>query len=189
MCRRTPRKSITAVFALPAFALFVFLAGCVTAPPPLPRVIVEPPPPPPERDWDVRLENRQAVVVNRRTGERRGMKDKRVRLVWPSMGRVTTALVSEVARHTRDEGALMSIAHIARESVSSMSDIVWAINPQRETLLDLKTAAGRDIFLRLAAAAAASCLNFGDPCDPFNDQCCPGLICATVGSVSQCAIS
>jgi signal transduction histidine kinase/ligand-binding sensor domain-containing protein len=34
-------------------------------------------------------------------------------------------------------GPLGSIARIARESVSSMSDIVWAINPARETLLDL----------------------------------------------------
>jgi signal transduction histidine kinase len=34
-------------------------------------------------------------------------------------------------------GPLASIARIARESVSSMSDIVWAINPARETLLDL----------------------------------------------------
>jgi ligand-binding sensor domain-containing protein/signal transduction histidine kinase len=34
-------------------------------------------------------------------------------------------------------GPLASIARIARESVSSMSDIVWAINPSRETLLDL----------------------------------------------------
>ena len=51
MRRPTSRQSITAVFALPVFALFVFLAGCATAPPPLPRVIVEPPPPlspPPE---------------------------------------------------------------------------------------------------------------------------------------------
>ena len=35
------------------------------------------------------------------------------------------------------EGPLVSIARIARESVSSMSDIVWAINPARETLLDM----------------------------------------------------
>ena len=34
-------------------------------------------------------------------------------------------------------GPLVSIARIARESVGSMSDIVWAINPARETLLDL----------------------------------------------------
>jgi signal transduction histidine kinase len=34
-------------------------------------------------------------------------------------------------------GPLASIAVIARESVSSMSDIVWAVNPARETLLDL----------------------------------------------------
>ena len=32
---------------------------------------------------------------------------------------------------------LTSIAEIARESVSSMSDIVWAINPERDSLLDL----------------------------------------------------
>lgn len=47
------------------------------------------------------------------------------------------ALLSEIARRTRDDGALVSIATIARESVSSMSDIVWAINPRRESLLDL----------------------------------------------------
>ena len=50
------------------------------------------------------------------------------------------ALLSEVAEaRTRaiDDGPLSSIARIARESVSSMSDIVWAINPKRESLLDL----------------------------------------------------
>jgi signal transduction histidine kinase/ligand-binding sensor domain-containing protein len=52
------------------------------------------------------------------------------------------ALLSEVA--TRQEwsagtssGPLASIARIARESVGSMSDIVWAINPARDSLLDL----------------------------------------------------
>jgi signal transduction histidine kinase/ligand-binding sensor domain-containing protein len=52
------------------------------------------------------------------------------------------ALLSEVARRDQyQEDArndrLASIASIARESVSSMSDIVWAINPARESLLDL----------------------------------------------------
>jgi ligand-binding sensor domain-containing protein/two-component sensor histidine kinase len=47
------------------------------------------------------------------------------------------ALLSEVARRTEDDGALASIARIARESVTSMSDIVWAINPKRESVLDL----------------------------------------------------
>jgi ligand-binding sensor domain-containing protein/two-component sensor histidine kinase len=47
------------------------------------------------------------------------------------------SLLSEVARRTRDDVALVSIATIARESVSSMSDIVWAVNPRRESLLDL----------------------------------------------------
>jgi ligand-binding sensor domain-containing protein/signal transduction histidine kinase len=36
-----------------------------------------------------------------------------------------------------EEGPLGSIARIARESVASMSDIVWAINPARDSLLDL----------------------------------------------------
>ena len=34
-------------------------------------------------------------------------------------------------------GPLAAIARISRESVSSMSDIVWAINPRRDTILDL----------------------------------------------------
>lgn len=56
------------------------------------------------------------------------------------------ALLSEVARQKDDkdrggagseDGPLASIARIARESVGSMSDIVWAINPARDSLLDL----------------------------------------------------
>jgi signal transduction histidine kinase len=66
------------------------------------------------------------------------------------------ALLSEVARQKHDgergsrahrpgatiedeedDGPLGSIARIARESVASMSDIVWAINPARDSLLDL----------------------------------------------------
>ena len=53
------------------------------------------------------------------------------------------AILSEVA-HSRLGGAseavdspLSSIAEISRESVASMGDIVWAINPKRDTLLDL----------------------------------------------------
>jgi predicted CoA-substrate-specific enzyme activase len=48
----------------------------------------------PEKEWDVLLEGGDAIVANRRTGERRSMKDPRVTLVWPSMGQETTALVS-----------------------------------------------------------------------------------------------
>jgi two-component sensor histidine kinase/streptogramin lyase len=52
------------------------------------------------------------------------------------------ALLSEVAKQQhegngREHSPLVSIARIARESVSSMSDIVWAINPERDSLLDL----------------------------------------------------
>ena len=36
-----------------------------------------------------------------------------------------------------DNSALASIANISRESVASMRDIVWAINPKRDKLLDL----------------------------------------------------
>jgi len=53
------------------------------------------------------------------------------------------AILSEVAhrqlsaegRHLN--GPLSAIAQISRESVASMSDIVWAINPRRDTLFDL----------------------------------------------------
>jgi ligand-binding sensor domain-containing protein/signal transduction histidine kinase len=53
------------------------------------------------------------------------------------------ALLSEVANQQFGAGGgqqtalLSSIAEIARESVASMSDIVWAINPERDSLLDL----------------------------------------------------
>jgi ligand-binding sensor domain-containing protein/signal transduction histidine kinase len=53
------------------------------------------------------------------------------------------SVLSEVARQQGGAGAspvsgsLQAIAEIARESVASMSDIVWAINPQRDNLIDL----------------------------------------------------
>ena len=54
------------------------------------------------------------------------------------------ALLSEVAnQETRSVGGngkrnlLPSIADIARESVASMNDIVWAISPDHDSLLDL----------------------------------------------------
>jgi signal transduction histidine kinase/ligand-binding sensor domain-containing protein len=52
-------------------------------------------------------------------------------------------ILSEVAHHQLGQAkqpaqnALQSIAHISRESVASMRDIVWAINPKRDRLLDL----------------------------------------------------
>jgi signal transduction histidine kinase/ligand-binding sensor domain-containing protein len=53
------------------------------------------------------------------------------------------AILSEVARQQskdRDPGLgapLAAIADIARDSVATMSDIVWAINPERDTLRDV----------------------------------------------------
>jgi nitrate/nitrite-specific signal transduction histidine kinase len=53
------------------------------------------------------------------------------------------ALLSEVARHqigespARSDSPLVSIARISRDAVGTMSDIVWAINPQRDSLHDL----------------------------------------------------
>lgn len=53
------------------------------------------------------------------------------------------AILSEVARQQLGNGGpeqdrpLSSIARISREAVASMSDIVWAINPQRDHLPDL----------------------------------------------------
>jgi ligand-binding sensor domain-containing protein/two-component sensor histidine kinase len=80
------------------------------------------------------------------------------------------ALLSEVANQARavdsnsdDDVRLSSITRIARESVSSMSDIVWAINPHRESVLDLTRRMRqhadeiftlRDIGLRFAVPAS-----------------------------------
>jgi signal transduction histidine kinase len=53
------------------------------------------------------------------------------------------AILSEVARTQAPAGdghadaPLSSIASIARESATSMSDIVWAISPERDTLQDV----------------------------------------------------
>jgi ligand-binding sensor domain-containing protein/two-component sensor histidine kinase len=50
------------------------------------------------------------------------------------------SLLSEVARQKAENGngsLLASIADIARESVASMNDIVWAIAPEHDSLLDL----------------------------------------------------
>jgi signal transduction histidine kinase len=53
------------------------------------------------------------------------------------------AILSEVARRQVEQGdarathQLSLIARISRESVDAMSDIVWAINPQRDRLSDL----------------------------------------------------
>jgi signal transduction histidine kinase len=74
------------------------------------------------------------------------------------------AILSEVARQQPRAEApeldapLSSIADIARESVATMSDIVWAITPERDTLPDLvrrmrdhaeEVFESRDIRLRL----------------------------------------
>jgi signal transduction histidine kinase/ligand-binding sensor domain-containing protein len=50
------------------------------------------------------------------------------------------SIMSEVARRLKGEKQgemLNSIADISRSSVSSMSDIVWAINPKKDSLLEL----------------------------------------------------
>lgn len=50
------------------------------------------------------------------------------------------SLLSEVAKQKSERGngnLLTSIADIARESVASMNDIVWAISPEHDSLLDL----------------------------------------------------
>ena len=51
-----------------------------------------------ERDWDVRPDGHLATVVNRRSGEALPLTDPRVTLVWPSMGRRGTELISVVCR-------------------------------------------------------------------------------------------
>ncbi|MHB8879480.1 MAG: hypothetical protein ACYC8T_37785, partial [Myxococcaceae bacterium] len=51
-----------------------------------------------ERDWDMELANKEAHVVNRHTGERRAITDSRVKLIWPSMGRLATEMTASAAR-------------------------------------------------------------------------------------------
>jgi ligand-binding sensor domain-containing protein/two-component sensor histidine kinase len=61
------------------------------------------------------------------------------------------SMLSEAAKRGVDATALTAIDGIARESVSAMSDIVWAINPERESLGDLirrMRAHGEEIFTR-----------------------------------------
>jgi signal transduction histidine kinase len=78
------------------------------------------------------------------------------------------SILSEVAKQQNGAGPvgqmLSSIADIARESVASMSDIVWAINPERDNLLDLtrrmrrlaeEVFTARDIRLRFTAPETA----------------------------------
>jgi signal transduction histidine kinase len=48
------------------------------------------------------------------------------------------SLLSEIAKQANGNGKMLSsIADIARESVGSMNDIVWAISPEHDSLLDL----------------------------------------------------
>ena len=80
------------------------------------------------------------------------------------------ALLSDVAQQTGLADPVASIAHIARESVSSMSDIVWAINPARDSLRDLirrlrrhaeEVFALRGIQLRFTAPGADDSFRLG----------------------------
>jgi ligand-binding sensor domain-containing protein/two-component sensor histidine kinase len=78
------------------------------------------------------------------------------------------AILSEVARRTPGDASIAptaSIARIARESVSAMRDIVWAIDPKRESVADLirrmrqhaeEIFTLRDISLRFDADAHGS---------------------------------
>ncbi|MEO8073156.1 MAG: two-component regulator propeller domain-containing protein [Acidobacteriota bacterium] len=83
------------------------------------------------------------------------------------------SLLSEVAKQKSDNGngaMLTSIADIARESVASMNDIVWAISPDHDSLLDLtrrmrrhaeEVFAMRDIDLKFKSTDAALKLSVG----------------------------
>ena len=80
------------------------------------------------------------------------------------------ALLSEVARRTPGDAPLASIAGIARESVSAMSDIVWAINPKHESIADLirrmrqhadEVFTHRDIDLRFTAEGTGDTSRLG----------------------------
>jgi signal transduction histidine kinase len=85
-------------------------------------------------------------------------------------------ILSEVVRQQsngldgRVAELLASIARISRESVASMSDIVWAINPKRDTLRDLtrrmrefagEIFANRDIEFELSTPSSDTYLKLG----------------------------
>jgi signal transduction histidine kinase/ligand-binding sensor domain-containing protein len=85
-------------------------------------------------------------------------------------------ILSEVVRQqangvdSRMTEPLSSIARISRESVASMSDIVWAINPKRDTLRDLtrrmrefagEIFANRNIEFELHAPSSDTYLRLG----------------------------
>jgi signal transduction histidine kinase/ligand-binding sensor domain-containing protein len=86
------------------------------------------------------------------------------------------AILSEVAHRQLREGKasiespLSSIAQISRESVASMGDIVWAINPKRDHLIDLiqrmrrlasEVLAGRKIEFEFRAPESEDGLKLG----------------------------
>jgi ligand-binding sensor domain-containing protein/signal transduction histidine kinase len=86
------------------------------------------------------------------------------------------AILSEVARKqlgpsdAQSDHPLASIARISRESVTSMSDIVWAINPERDSMLHLtrkmrqhaeELFAPRDIKLNFSAPVAEQNFKLG----------------------------
>lgn len=85
------------------------------------------------------------------------------------------AILSEVLKQKNNgakelDDSLSSIADLSRESVASMSDIVWAINPKHDNLLDLtrrmrrhadELFTSRDIKLNFIAPAAEQNLRLG----------------------------
>jgi signal transduction histidine kinase len=86
------------------------------------------------------------------------------------------AILAEVAKHRRDTGApeladsLQRIADTSRTLVDSMSDIVWAVNPEADSLGDLvhrmrrfaeDTLSGKDVELTFTAPGGQDNLKFG----------------------------
>jgi ligand-binding sensor domain-containing protein/signal transduction histidine kinase len=107
---------------------------------------------------------RLMAVVNMRTHIATDLHDD----IGANLTRI--ALLSEVAQRTHEGAPLVSIAAVARESIAAMSDIVWAIDPRRESLLDLtrrmrqhasELFTHRGITLRFDAAAGADTQRLG----------------------------
>jgi ligand-binding sensor domain-containing protein len=85
------------------------------------------------------------------------------------------SILSEVARRQPGDGdepggALSTIARLARESVASMSDIVWAVDPRRDSLQDVvrrmrlhaeETCVARDIALEFVAPEGGLAASLG----------------------------
>jgi len=52
-----------------------------------------------ESDWDLKVDGPRTGVIHKRTGEFRGLKHPEVCMLWPSMGRLPSQMISRISRY------------------------------------------------------------------------------------------